>query len=1313
MNMTSSSYTGASGLAIYSVDLYNTGGISTPALEYISYSKIGVGLGLQKVSGGILVFGGQEDSSYTNASITYFPFSGGSLTSSGLANNYLNYFYPKANAFYCPNGTDYIYVLWGSRINSSGQLETSNDVTKVKLSSSGFPQTANYIGDTPTPSYGYSKDNLAFVSEGFLWVILNEYGKAKVYNRKIDAYGNFSGGSTWIERTSIDGYTVVGPTVSFSNDSSFVFLIGKSLSGSYKILRGKIYQNSILEWWVITPDNLNTPSQISSILFNNNSLYCLVQQTGGTWGWYSGVAPVTGAYNYDISENSPNIYSTGITFNYYTSQAGGNASRTKYSQNYSESYQAAHVFPAPTYNADASKPFLSIYPFNSLLSTTLSFRGYVSDNSGDVELRASIDNTPYTTAGFLDAYPYWTFSHTGLSDGYHTVRVRATDTAGNFSEINKTILMDNTGPDYDYIYLVANTVKEVYSDFTSGIKSIKWTAGTGAYPTFNFVYKYTASYDSGNPVAYGTPSIISYVTTDFGTSIEHYLSIYIIDGCDNITVRQHALNPTVAESGVALDSEKTIEPYDDGFEDERPGNLIYVDKYKDLLALTADSSAAQLYYNTYCLFPLSRAGASGWKNHSWDFSAELEGEEESTSTSLKKYVEYFIKEGFAGRSLLQGVYAFAFYVADDAFEIPDPLDADIWTRVLAGGDDWTFSKGYKVFTCLSEAGGSVNYPYMSHFHKYTDESIDPTQISYVYGTGSNVSYDSIPVNTYYGTMPHMNFGMYYGDFPLETFSEADPTASFSPISTGGYQSTWELQYRDTAGTWQALASGGNIAINSLIPYDDYFVFDYTVRKVKGIDGSDIELEYNKDYTFRHKFSNYYAQTWYGNPNNAYPPSDSVEPRYRWPYKSFPWEQVGTGNTIGVYGANIALTDAYKKDNLVFFGGKFYSINGKVYNNIAKYDETTQLIEPLGEYGNYGVANPKDGDNSPVGCLYGTGNYLYVGGDFTKAGSVSTNFIARYDISGNTWEGLGCPVSDTYSYCNAILQVGNILYVAFTDYSSNHVLLYKYDLVAETWGSLLASPSDAVNYRAFSLEYDAANNIIYLGGCFNADIGYGDKVYLVLYYNLDLESWNELSSWSSISGRAVYDLKQIAENDLYVCGYFSYIGAVRYNNIARYNVFENKFYTLGTLSSVGLDTTADGCRQIGTGIYVYGDFDEPYPVWSGKYLNQFCRYDTYSSSFEPISSKTHAYTGASSIMRIIEKDSTHAYVVGGMNTVWGLQVNDIAVFNVGLEEHPVEDMDTYVVYTLNLEDAGAEPPVLPTGKPDGNLENPDLYSTYKE
>jgi hypothetical protein len=107
-----------------------------------------------------------------------------------------------------------------------------------------------------------------------------------------------------------------------------------------------------------------------------------------------------------------------------------------------------------------------------------------------------------------------------------------------------------------------------------------------------------------------------------------------------------------------------------------------------------------------------------------------------------------------------------------------------------------------------------------------------------------------------------------------------------------------------------------------------------------------------------------------------------------------WSALGSG--MGGSEVNIVYALAVSGSNL-YAGGLFVSAGGKGVGSIARWNGISwaSVGSGVGVNTNYYAS---------VRSLAVSGDYLYAGGDFTRAGGIAANRIARWD--GNSWSALG-------------------------------------------------------------------------------------------------------------------------------------------------------------------------------------------------------------------------------------------------------------------------------------------------------------------
>ena len=242
---------------------------------------------------------------------------------------------------------------------------------------------------------------------------------------------------------------------------------------------------------------------------------------------------------------------------------------------------------------------------------------------------------------------------------------------------------------------------------------------------------------------------------------------------------------------------------------------------------------------------------------------------------------------------------------------------------------------------------------------------------------------------------------------------------------------------------------------------------------------------------------------------------------------------------------------------MYAGGYFDFADGIVANNIARY--TPDGFAPVTTGGN--------GLNAwaHVAAVYddGDGAALYVGGQFTAAGSTPANNIARWN--GNTWTVLGDgtegPVYALTVYDDgdgAALYVGG-LFVTAGGLEANRIARWD----GQAWSALGAgvsreSPYSLCKVEAITPFVDAdGNTVLYVGGLFD----YAGEMTASHLATWDGQSWAAVGGGTDNIVLSLTVATVDAGPSLYLGGQFSQAGGVAANSIARWD--GESFYALST------------------------------------------------------------------------------------------------------------------------------------------------------
>ena len=312
-----------------------------------------------------------------------------------------------------------------------------------------------------------------------------------------------------------------------------------------------------------------------------------------------------------------------------------------------------------------------------------------------------------------------------------------------------------------------------------------------------------------------------------------------------------------------------------------------------------------------------------------------------------------------------------------------------------------------------------------------------------------------------------------------------------------------------------------------------------------------------------------------------------------------WQAMGSGMNGGVR----ALA-AGPDGRSLHAGGKFTIASGAAANYVARWDGATSSWQAL--------AGGVDGGgvDGPVAALaLGPDGSLYAGGEFTTAGGVTANHVARWD--GSAWRALGKGVDGAV----AALAVGpdGSLYAGgdFTTAGgvpANHVA--RWDGATSAWQALGSGADGAV--AALALGSDGA---LYAGGRFTTAGGVAaDNV-----ARWDGAAWRALGSGVSDcdwNGCSVSALAVGPDGSLYAGGNFATAGGVAANNVARWDGSAWQALGSGVTRKDGYSDSVSALVVAPDGsLYVAGDFEVAGSV-TGRGA---ARWDRATSSWQPLGS----------------------------------------------------------------------------------------------
>jgi hypothetical protein len=363
-----------------------------------------------------------------------------------------------------------------------------------------------------------------------------------------------------------------------------------------------------------------------------------------------------------------------------------------------------------------------------------------------------------------------------------------------------------------------------------------------------------------------------------------------------------------------------------------------------------------------------------------------------------------------------------------------------------------------------------------------------------------------------------------------------------------------------------------------------------------------------------------------------------------------WSSLGTGSSNGVNSNVFALAVV---GNEVVVGGLFNSAGGVSANYVARFNTQTNTWSTLGTGSSNGV-------NGRVNALAVVGNEVVVGGEFTQAGGVSANYVARFNTQTNTWSTLGMGSQNgvsgsAYPYVYALAVVGNEVVVggAFTSaggVSANRVA--RFNTLTNTWSSLGTGSSNGVNSSVYALA--VVGNEVVVGGVFTSAGGVSANG--VARFNTQTNTWSALGTGSSngVSGGGVYALAVVG-NEVVVGGVFTSAGGVSANGVARFNTQTNTWSALGTGSSNGVNSDVNALAVVGNEVYVGGSFTSA----GGVSANRVARFNTQTNTWSAL---TGSSNGVNDEVRALAVVGNEVYVGGSFTSAGGVSANYVARFN---------------------------------------------------
>lgn len=346
-----------------------------------------------------------------------------------------------------------------------------------------------------------------------------------------------------------------------------------------------------------------------------------------------------------------------------------------------------------------------------------------------------------------------------------------------------------------------------------------------------------------------------------------------------------------------------------------------------------------------------------------------------------------------------------------------------------------------------------------------------------------------------------------------------------------------------------------------------------------------------------------------------------------------WSTLGTGIN-GNHTTSSTVTALVAKNTTIFAGGSFGTAGGTVANSIAQWNTGTISWARVGT-----APGPAQGINGSVFAVAVDSNgAVYVGGNFTTAGGIAANSIAKWN--GTTWSALGTGILDTNIYGVAtsedtfvdLLAIDNLdnVYAGGSFTTAGGVLangIAKWD--GTTWSALGAG---ARGLSALAID---SNNNVYVGGFFFLGTSGGGGV----------AKWNG-TTMTMLGTHFDANINALAidgNGNVYAGGRFSTAGGVAANHVAKWN--GTAWAPLGSgINGEVLSLALDGSGSV----YVGGSFTTA----GGLAANNIAKWN--GTTWTPLGAGTNSYG-----VYALAVQGNVLFVGGGFTTAGGVAANNVA------------------------------------------------------
>ena len=284
-----------------------------------------------------------------------------------------------------------------------------------------------------------------------------------------------------------------------------------------------------------------------------------------------------------------------------------------------------------------------------------------------------------------------------------------------------------------------------------------------------------------------------------------------------------------------------------------------------------------------------------------------------------------------------------------------------------------------------------------------------------------------------------------------------------------------------------------------------------------------------------------------------------------------WYPLGTGLD------SVCNSIAIDSNDNVYVGGTFTSTFGGTpgtLNRIAKWSPSTGVWSALYTGLDTGLS---------VSCqsiAIDSNNNVYACGNFTTAGTVTVNNIAKWNPSTGIWSALGAGLSGGFNTCLSIsIDLNDNVYAGGAFITADSIIvnnIAKWSPSTGIWSDL----GSGLNNICRSIAIDSNNNIYTCGQFTSTFGGTAGTLNRIAKWNPSTGIWSALGSGLNNICLSI----AIDSNDIvYVGGEFTDAGGTSVNSIAKWNPSTDVWYALGSGLSVSCQSIAiDSNNNVYTG-----------------------------------------------------------------------------------------------------------------------------------